>query len=128
MCVDEIGRFSCDCFDEFTGQNCTERLGPDCGDIPCINQATCVDVQGDFLCICEPAFTGRYCEILFNPCSMDPCLNGTCENTGNSTNVTSEIDADLLASYECTCYPGYTGLQCEVDLDLYQTHLSLIHI
>lgn len=40
----------------------------------------------------------------FNRCWSNPCRNGA-------------ICHDKINGYDCECKPGYTGLNCEVDID-----------
>ena len=40
---------------------------------------------------------------------MDECLSDPCLNGG--------VCLDLVATFECTCPPGFIGVQCEVNPD-----------
>jgi len=46
---------------------------------------------------------GSYCEVQVKGCDSSPCLHGAfCMDTGP-------------AQYNCSCLPGYSGLNCEVN-------------
>ena len=40
---------------------------------------------------------------------LNECLSNPCKNNAECL--------DLLGMYKCNCLPGYTGTQCEVDID-----------
>jgi len=46
----------------------------------------------------------RVCYDSQNPCGSNPCDHGSCTNGPSNT-------------YTCTCDPGYTGTDCDVDID-----------
>lgn len=51
-----------------------------------------------------PVIAGQTCEIDINECVKNPCLNGAiCQNA--------------IGSYKCNCKSGYTGRNCETDID-----------
>ena len=47
-------------------------------------------------------YRNHFVFLALDPCSSDPCQNGVC----NSTAV----------GYECTCYPDYSGTNCDKGL------------
>lgn len=58
-------------------------------------------VAADFLFL---IIAGQTCEIDINECVKTPCLNGAiCQNS--------------IGSYKCNCKSGYTGRNCETDID-----------
>ncbi|XP_030896409.1 delta-like protein 1 isoform X2 [Leptonychotes weddellii] len=70
------------------------------------------DAFGHFTCgergekVCNPGWKGQYCTEHLNYCTHHkPCRNGaTCTNTGQG-------------SYTCSCRPGYSGANCETEID-----------
>lgn len=67
------------------------------------------EVQSTFVAcllhlISFPVIAGQTCEIDINECVKNPCLNGAiCQNS--------------IGSYKCNCKSGYTGRNCETDID-----------
>lgn len=57
-----------------------------------------------------PGYTGRFCLEEIDECASQPCQNGA-------------ICHDKIASYQCECPNGYTGLFCQVILKL-KLHLD----
>eukprot|EP00058_Branchiostoma_floridae_P019117 XP_002604606.1 hypothetical protein BRAFLDRAFT_92840 [Branchiostoma floridae] len=51
----------------------------------------------------EPASLDSFSCSVKDPCSPDPCNNGTCLSS--------------IRDYKCTCSPGFTGTNCETDID-----------
>lgn len=56
--------------------------------------------------MCETGYGGTYCTQDADVCGHQaPCKHdATCTNTG-------------LDSYSCNCLPGYTGTNCEINID-----------
>lgn len=53
---------------------------------------------------CPPHLAGQTCEVDINECVKNPCRNGaSCQNTNGG--------------YRCLCQAGYTGHNCESDID-----------
>lgn len=127
-CVDGVASFTCRCEPPYSGPICAEEP---CSPNPCANNAACIhsfDYLG-FKCTCPPGWqgesdqpscpifspclrfanlrlvsTGQLCNIDVNECSSNPCKNhGTCTNT--------------LGGYVCSCHNGYTGPNCETDIN-----------
>lgn len=68
------------------------------------DRATC-NLPGE--CICnDPSYSGSLCQIDNDVCGhVAPCQNGaTCTNMGPD-------------AYSCTCPPGYTGTNCDINID-----------
>lgn len=72
------------------GGGCLPENAPCDATLPCCDGFQCVDGT------CQPNVS--------NPCEPNPCQNGgTCENNPNS--------------YTCGCLAGYTGTNCETEID-----------
>ncbi|XP_069744762.1 protein crumbs homolog 1-like isoform X2 [Narcine bancroftii] len=76
---------------------------------PCQNNGICIAGLDNYTCQCpqDPViYFGKNCELLFDACHLQLCLNnGTCHTTLGSL------------QYNCTCLPGFTGLNCEVEIN-----------
>uniref|UniRef100_A0A1I8JAA5 Delta-like protein n=1 Tax=Macrostomum lignano TaxID=282301 RepID=A0A1I8JAA5_9PLAT len=136
----------CKCHNGYSGVNCSVDH-PDCSPNPCKSGEVCLErsdqanyklrflpwpfngraacSEGDCKnggvcwpgavtsstppCLCTEAYTGFYCTDRINYCtttSGNPCQNGgTCSNT------------DTSPWYHCSCVPGYTGTDCEINID-----------
>ena len=138
ICIDLADDYMCDCYADYTGQNCSEIIN-DCASSPCSALGTlqCMDGNMTFTCKCAAGFIGKNCFEL-DACHLKPCENGgTCTNeqhgtfscvcppewTGNAcshdatpcdpnpcTNDGTCIDAGT--SFLCSCVPGWTGAIC----------------
>ncbi|MCA9573917.1 MAG: hypothetical protein H6726_05665 [Sandaracinaceae bacterium] len=75
----------------------------DCADLPCgrFGECTTDPVLGG-VCECLPWRAGRTCEV-FDFCFAAPCTHGECVNGEDSRS--------------CVCAAGYTGTDCEEDVD-----------
>ncbi|KAF5270123.1 hypothetical protein FQA39_LY08535 [Lamprigera yunnana] len=101
-CVNTPGSYICECLpgyrriDKF---NCAEIDECSTGEHGCDLHAQCVNTQGSYHCVCENGYSGNgyHCE----PVCNQSCLNGgLCKSPG-----------------KCACPNGYTGPNCERDLD-----------
>lgn len=45
-------------------------------------------------------------------CTPDPCVHGTCQPGGGPISA-----VPIGGSYSCICEPGWTGTNCEIDID-----------
>ncbi|XP_048830577.1 delta-like protein 4 [Brienomyrus brachyistius] len=87
----------CVCRDGWQGAFCDQ-----CKPYPACKHGTC---QLPNQCNCEEGWGGLFCDQDLNYCTHHkPCRNGaTCMNTGQG-------------SYTCTCQPGFTGVNCELEV------------
>ncbi|KAL1424466.1 hypothetical protein MTO96_020250 [Rhipicephalus appendiculatus] len=104
----EPGRFSCNCTDDFEGQNCTDRKVITCDQAPCQNNGMCYADEPigkiAYRCECEHGFEGTNCERARDFCKSAPCLNNaTCKNE--------------RGGYRCICTNGYEGDNCGEFID-----------
>uniref|UniRef100_A0A8C9UBQ6 Notch receptor 3 n=1 Tax=Scleropages formosus TaxID=113540 RepID=A0A8C9UBQ6_SCLFO len=119
-CMDGINSFTCSCLPGFTGPRCTVEAD-ECQSSPCLNGGSCTDYVNSYTCSCKPGFTGIHCEtnipdctesaparsrrkinLFLNACSS--CFNGgTC--------------IDKVNGYSCTCRSGFTGSNCQYEVN-----------
>ncbi|WAQ94324.1 NOTCH-like protein [Mya arenaria] len=70
----------------------------ECASNPCPPSVPCVDLVNAYRCDCPQAV---------DVCASNPCLNnGTCE----VTNI-------FYVTYVCTCPPGFTGTNCQININ-----------
>ncbi|XP_069793960.1 protein crumbs homolog 1 isoform X2 [Narcine bancroftii] len=108
-CTDKILPYKCICLPGFTGTDCEVKID-NCQKHKCVNGATCIDAISSYSCRCPSIFTGRYCEHrrLSATFCNDEMRNWTCYNGGNCAEEKNAL---------CTCPIGFTGSQCEIDID-----------
>ena len=80
-----------------------------------------------YTCACTDGFIGTNCNTPVDNCSPNPCQNsGTCANIVNgngyqcpsvSTACTGGSTSAGNDTYQCTCPPGYTGVNCQTLID-----------
>ena len=103
-CHNTEGGYSCICVNGYEGHNCEIDVD-DCAQQPCLNGGTCHDGVASYSCVCPPDKTGLLCH-LNNACASNPCNAGSiCE--------TSVVNG----SYTCRCPSGYTGPECNHDIN-----------
>ncbi|XP_028404212.1 fibropellin-1-like [Dendronephthya gigantea] len=112
-CLEHDEGFNCTCPAGFTGEFCGEHV---CHPSPCMHEGRCSVESGHFKCVCPPLFKGDVCEIP-HPCHIRPCLNGAlCVDSFSGYNGYPSKWNHGSLHYLCICRPGYTGLNCEVDV------------
>ena len=88
-----------------------------CAPNPCL-RGECGDVWDLFTCACPEGWAGNICNLTANlTCAQSPCVNGTCSNLAHVDFATdqsqvSDVGYDM---FNCTCFPGFEGRQCEID-------------
>ncbi|XP_052789096.1 protein crumbs-like isoform X2 [Mya arenaria] len=134
--------YVCNCTYGFKGARCEEIN--ECEPNPCFYNGTCHDMDLNFTCDCIIGTTGHDCSINIDDCNHDLCNLGQCIDGINSyeCNCTdtgfygdqceNNIDdcnlngqpcqhnsscIDGIKNYTCSCYQGYTGKNCEIDID-----------
>lgn len=104
-CTNEtVTDYSCKCITGFVGKNCDRNID-DCALKPC-NQGQCIDGVNNYTCNCTGSgFAGEFCQRDINECIISsPCQNrATCQN--------------LFGTYKCFCQSGFSGRNCEVNID-----------
>ena len=69
----------------------------------CESLSNCHDnITACHTCLCPLGYIGDRCENATIECNQSACLNGgTC--------------IDMVASFQCSCLPQYTGMKCETN-------------
>ncbi|XP_071107671.1 uncharacterized protein [Haliotis cracherodii] len=91
----------------YSGKYCQTDLRDDCTTNDCRDYSVCRDLLGGYKCVCPSGgqYTQPRCDRDSNLCSPQPCQNGgTCNSWGD-------------VRYQCTCRPGFTGVNCETAVD-----------
>jgi hypothetical protein len=99
------------------------------------NTASCVNLANPnrFICTCAVGFTGTLCQTNVNECSSNPCRNGGSCVDGmyvSSCGLGCLICFSFVlcwllfftasfhsAGYTCTCVAGYSGLECQTNVN-----------
>ena len=109
-CEDGVGNYTCACQPGWTGWLC-DLDKDECEEEPCQHGGSCTQtiIPGNYTCTCPPEYKGKDCEELkIKTCAQAPCSNGRCipeSNPGSSD------------QYRCDCDQGYTGLNCEQQIN-----------
>jgi hypothetical protein len=103
--IDNPKGFKCECYPQYTGDNCEIKLEKICDYEKCRRfdkEATCSapSLDGKTKCSCSAGFEGDYCENI-NDCSDDICVNGG-------------VCVDGINSFKCECGEGFGGKFCEI--------------
>ncbi len=137
-CDDTSGTALCLCDEGYTGVGCSEcadqwqdndgdgLCAPACAPehADCHGHGTCDDTSGQILCACDPAYVGTHC---------DTCAHGYQDNDGDGTCLptcanmplpcgANSTCSDLSGEATCTCFPAYTGPNCDQCATGYQDH------
>ena len=141
ICFNKFQNYECQCYNGVTGKRCETFLGS-CSSDPC-KHGVCVPTVSDFHCVCAAGFTGRKCEYEINECFSSPCgahghcidkvhnYTCVCESgyTGRHCHLSKfhKSCADYECKYGtcavnqsgsfCQCFPGFTGLSCDINTD-----------
>jgi hypothetical protein len=136
FCIMTIfGEYSCACFPNWQGADCSERICPyglAFADAPtgtdtahtyaeCSNKGVCNRVTGE--CECYPGYEGKGCRR--NSCPNECSGKGTCRYIEelSTRNGRYEVNYDNMQSYDswdkskyqaCVCDPGYEGTDCSL--------------
>ncbi|XP_060571839.1 fibropellin-3-like isoform X2 [Ruditapes philippinarum] len=133
MCFDKTDDFKCECRPGHSGKKCDAEID-ECSTNPCENGGTCIDEYNAFHCNCTEGFVGRRCQIPVK--SLPPVHVEGCPPDDESceTDSTPIIHYDICEinvpchngaicrswdndRYSCDCLSGFTGSNCETDID-----------
>ena len=81
-----------------------------------------------YRCECDPGYTGTNCDMEVDECDPDPCVNGQCmvsvpprvrgeQPSAPPPSPSHPHPQDEMARYSCRCDPGWTGINCDRDID-----------
>jgi len=125
-CVDKgFNAYDCKCQPGWTDSNCDRDIN-EChtGTHQCHRDAECVNRVGDYRCECKRGYQDNVAA-----CRDDPLLPGCgrgCHDIDDCTLVTpgrvkclhATACTDLgIESYKCTCSPGWSDVDCNVDIN-----------
>ncbi|CAH0555811.1 unnamed protein product [Brassicogethes aeneus] len=107
VCYDHFNKFSCDCFEGYSGPHCSSGPKSLCynakGVPTCKNNATCVHCgTSAIICHCKRGFTGRTCE---TPVQMITTKRGcdNCQTQCSNEKLDSNKSNDLIG-YSATMH------------------------
>ncbi|NXJ65360.1 CRUM1 protein, partial [Rostratula benghalensis] len=123
-CHDLIDSYRCDCSDTgFEGRHCELDI-LECASEPCLNGAMCMEGIKNYSCVCWPGYTGQRCEEDVDECAAEPCHHGgVCFERSNQAyygtrpDFPSNFSYSQAAGFLCHCQPGFTGVECAVNID-----------
>ncbi|XP_022110883.1 sushi, von Willebrand factor type A, EGF and pentraxin domain-containing protein 1-like [Acanthaster planci] len=131
-CVDELNGFSCTCAAGYQGSRCEGHTDL-CNPNPCHHNAVCEAEGEDYYCVCPAGLSGRDCEIQVDVCHEgETCLNGGSCAPPSMDQVCLCVAGFVvrggtcingLNMYSCDCPPGYSGPECEQDINECDSHL-----
>ncbi|KAK0400502.1 hypothetical protein QR680_015284 [Steinernema hermaphroditum] len=106
--VDVAEKFECECPSGRRGKLCEQDVN-ECHEQPalCGSRGRCVNTLGSYYCSCPSGFMGDGCGTSYVGCEPNPCQNGAhCIAYGENNE-----------KHMCECKPGFTGRNCEVNID-----------
>jgi len=104
--LDSAGVFDCKCAAGWTDSNCDRDVN-ECseGQNMCHKYADCTNTEGSYQCNCKMGYSGNGHTCMdIDDCVGTPCMHGICKDVG------PEHDS-------CRCYPGYTDVNCDYDVN-----------
>ncbi|HVV86489.1 MAG TPA: DNRLRE domain-containing protein [Kofleriaceae bacterium] len=142
-CVNNANGYTCQCAPGYAGHDCQVDIN-ECAGNPCRHGGQCTDQVNGYTCTCTDGWGGANCETDIDECEADPCQNGgvcteveqqACGGHGprhrghtsamhhghhghhGDDGDDGDDDDDDGPAYTCTCPPGFTGANCEVNID-----------
>lgn len=99
----------CVCAEYYSGDLCETHV---CDNNDCQNGGVCVpETTEKYHCDCPEQYSGLLCKI--HVCANHTCVNGDCLATSSKT-------------WECRCYNGWKGQNCDIEDIVYKCNFELI--
>ncbi|HVV82388.1 MAG TPA: DNRLRE domain-containing protein [Kofleriaceae bacterium] len=134
-CQDAVDGYTCACEPGYSGDFCNVDIN-ECATHPCGDHGMCADLVDAYTCTCDGGYLGSQCDIV-DKCFTNNggCGDGyTCSGGAQPIVICTDVDecaandgagpcqnggqcANSDGSYTCTCPAGYTGANCDVDID-----------
>ena len=118
-CTSGRNTYTCSCASGYYGNQCQHVGTIDaCSSNPCLYGGQCTVNGSDFTCACSPGFYGERCAYEYDHCYSTPCSNGgTCVADVNSFVCACPLGVGGRLC-EILCPVGYTGIDCDENVDV----------
>uniref|UniRef100_A0A2C9JE70 Cubilin n=1 Tax=Biomphalaria glabrata TaxID=6526 RepID=A0A2C9JE70_BIOGL len=103
---------TCLCKPGWQGQDCSVDIDECSKNGVCYNNSQCINSQGSYKCVCTTGYlsTGSSC-VACSPIHYGQDCNNSC-----SCIFANTLDCNHISG-KCNCKPGWTGVNCELDIN-----------